>query len=127
MVHLVLYADKVADPKGWELLGMLGHFVSNADVAFAQGSFSSFQCFMSSLMQVVLPRNNRNEIANWVTEEAHCWRDICVMVWGVTILRNSSLHSISIQVTLWASVVGDESFHCFYSNFGITVTMGEGH
>ncbi len=84
--RLVLYVDEVADYKGWESLGMLRQFVSNADVAFAQGRFPGFQCLMPSLMWMVLPRDNRNEIANWATEEAYCWRDLCVRVWGVTIL-----------------------------------------
>ncbi len=82
---------------------------------------------MPSPMWVVLPRDNRNEIANWATEDTHYWKDFRVRVWGVKILKNCSLHSISIQVTLWASVFGEETFHCLHSNYDTTITMGEGH
>ncbi len=66
---------------------------------------------------MVLARDNRKDIANWATEDRHCWRDFRVGVCDVTTLKNCSLHSISIQVALSAIVVSDESFHCLHSNF----------
>ena len=83
-----------------------------------------FQYFMPSLMQVVLPGHNRDEIANGEDRRR-------------TLLEKSSrqglgcydieelLHSISIQVALWASVVGNEPFHSFHSNLARQLLWGK--
>ena len=61
---------------------MLRSCFSCADVAFAQGFVSCFECLTSSLMWSVFPGDSRDEIACRATEDTHC-RGICVSGSGV--------------------------------------------
>ena len=66
------------------------------------------------------------KVLDWTPKDAHCWGELGIWFRGVAVLERCTLNGIGVQLSIGASVVGDEAFHCLHANFGPAVAVREG-
>jgi len=66
-------------------------------------------------------------ISNWTFKEYHCRQQFCVLIRSIPILQNGTVKSVSVEFSIWADVVCNQSISCFHSNLSSAVTVWECH
>ena len=120
---LVLESHSVTNTKWCEGLGVLTPTVLLSHVTVSQCFFSKVQGFSPSLVWAVLVRQYWDKIFDRSSEDAHCWREFCGWVWGVSILENCSLKCVDINCAVFPSVASDHSLYGFDAYFSSAIAV----
>ena len=78
-------------------------------------------------MRYVKSWQDGNEVADRMSEYAHSWRELGVLVGRVSILYNSPLELVSVELTALSCVACYQALNRLHTNVCSTIAVSVGH